>query len=213
MNVKVIVACCVAVAGAVASADAQVGTFTIDWRVNGQNSVDVNPGETVTVTGIASWTPSGLGFGSATFRVTLENADASDVLAYSEAAGLGRNAALRMSPQAFVDGVMAGGRNITAAGGNPIDTAQMPQMMNPGFTTANPLEIYRFTFTAGEAGRTINVGSTVNSVNVYGTSNGVPAGVFMPSVDGAQINVVPTPGSLALLGLGGAACMRRRRRN
>lgn len=210
MNVKAMVAG-VVVIGIAGVANASIPTYTLDWLVNGQNSVVVNEGEQVVVTAIASWSPSALGIGSNLMRVELANADASDGLQYSEAMGMGRNPLLRMLPQAFVDGVIAGGRNITATGGGVIDAAQMPQMMNPMFTTANPVEVFRFVFTAGEAGRVIGIDSPLQSVSLYSNAMGVPTAPYLLNVDGASIQIVPAPGAAALLGLGGALCLRRRR--
>lgn len=213
MNAKVLFAACTAVIGTAAMANATLPTYTLNWLVNGQESVVVNEGEVVLVTGIASWLPAAHGLGSNQMRVELANADVTDGLEYSEAAGLGRNALLRMMPQAFTDGVIVGGRNITGVGNTVIDAAQMPQMMNPLFTGANPIEVFRFNFIAGDAGRTIEIDSPITNVNLFANAMGVPTAPYIITTDGASIQIVPTPGSMALLGLGGAACLRRRRRN
>lgn len=211
MNAKVLVACLAAALGTTAAANAQGGTFTLDWRVNGVNSVTVNPGDLVTVTGVATWTPAAHGLGSAQFRVTLDNADATDTLTYSEVLGLGRNPALRMLPQVLADNTVAGGRTITGAANAAIDAAQAPQIINPLFDTSNPIEVFRFILVAGAPDRTIDIGSEIAAVNLYASAQGLPTLPYTTSVDGAQISIVPAPGAAALVGIGGLLCIRRRR--
>lgn len=204
------IACIASVIGSATVANAQV--FTLDWLVNGQNSVSVAPGSLVTVTGVASWTPAAFGLGNAQFRVNLAGSDMSDALQYSEALGLGRNPLLRFTPQVLTDAAIAGGRAITGAGNTVVDAAQGPQIINPLFTGANPVEVFRFMFVAGLGGRTVDIGSPMTSVTLMSNFMGQPTAPYTPVVDGAQIQIVPTPGSMALLGLGGVACLRRRRR-
>jgi uncharacterized protein (TIGR03382 family) len=213
MNAKVLLACLVATVGSAGIANAQVGAFTLDWLANGSNAISVSPGDIVTVTGVANWTPAAHGLGSAQFRVDLGNSDATDALQYAEILGLGRNPSLRMLPQAMTDTLLPGGRSISGIGGAPIDAAQAPQFINPLFNGANPIEVFRFMFIAGDAGRTIEIGSPITAFNVYANAMGMPAGPYAPSIDGAQNEIVPTPGSLALVGVGGLACLRRRRRS
>jgi hypothetical protein len=212
MNAKVLIACLAAALGSTAAANAQ-GTFTPDWRVNGVNSVSVNPGDLVTVTGVASWTPAAFGLGSAQFRVNLNNANDTDTLTYAEILGLGRNPALRLLPQTLVDNTVAGGRTITGMGNTVIDAAQGPQIINPPFNASNPIEVFRFMFVAGAADRTIDIGSQITAVNLYSNAQGMPTLPYTPSVDGAQISIVPAPGAAALMGIGGLLCIRRRRQN
>lgn len=196
-----------------AVASAQTATFTIDWKVNGVEGVSVIPGATVLVTGTASWTPSAYGLGGTQFRVNLTDANMTDSLVYTEAMGLGRNPLFRLTPQSLTDSASVSARSITAASNIPIDAAQAPQFINPGFTTANPVQVFAFTFTAGAAGRTINIGSEMLGATTVSNAFGMPTGIQYSRVsDGASIQIVPTPGSLALLGLGGAMSFRRKRR-
>ncbi len=198
---------------AAAAASAQTGTFTIDWKVNGVEGVSVVPGATVLVTGTANWTPAGFGLGGTQFRVNLANANMTDTLVYTEAMGLGRSPNLRLTPQSLMDSSNITSRSITAAANTPVDAAQAPQFINPGYSTANPIQVFSFMFTAGAAGRTINIGSEMLGATVLSNSFGIPLPVQYQRVsDGATIEVVPTPGSVALLGLGGMLTLRRKRR-
>ncbi|MBC7772134.1 MAG: PEP-CTERM sorting domain-containing protein [Pyrinomonadaceae bacterium] len=212
MNIRTFIAAAALVISAAGAANAQ--TFTLDWRVNGVNAVSVSPGSTVVVTAIASWNPGTYGLGGTQFRTTLAGADMSDVLMYTEAMGLGRSPLFRFGPpQVLTDSMSGGGRSITAAANAPIDAAQGPQFINPLFTTANPVEVFRFTLTAGAAGRTIDVGSQITGLTLVSNAMGMPVTTpYQRAVDGATISIVPTPGSLALLGLGGALTLRRKRK-
>lgn len=212
MSIRTLVAAALVLSTA-AAASAQTGTFTIDWKVNGVEGVTVAPGANVLVTGTANWTPAAFGLGGTQFRVNLTDANLTDVLVYNEAMGLGRNSLLRLTPQVLADNVTGTGRSITASGNAPVDAAQAPQFMNPAFSTANPIQVFSFMFTAGAAGRTINIGSEMLGATIVSNSFGVPSTVQYQRVsDGATIQIVPTPGSVALLGLGGVMTFRRKRR-
>jgi hypothetical protein len=213
MNVKGLLACLVVTAGTAGMANAQLGTYTLDWRVNGADSISVNPGAVVLVTATANWAPATTGLGSTQMRVNLANANASDTLQYSELLGLGRNASLRLLPQSLVDSAIAGGRAITGSANTVIDAGQLPQMVNPLFNGSNPIEVFRFMFVAGAAGRTVDIASPLTAVNLYANAQGFPTAPYSASVDGAHIQIVPAPGAMALLGTGGIVAIRRRRRN
>jgi hypothetical protein len=213
MNVKGLLACLVVTAGTAGMASAQIGSYTLDWRVNGADSISVNPGAVVLVTATANWAPATTGLGSTQMRVNLANSDASDALQYSEALGLGRNASLRLLPQALVDSAIVGGRAITGAANTVIDAGQLPQMVNPLFNAGNPIEVFRFMFVAGAAGRTVDIASPLTAVNLYANAQGFPTLPYSTSVDGAHIQIVPAPGAMALLGTGGVVAIRRRRRS
>ncbi len=213
MNAKAFALIGLSVLGTAAAANASLPSYSLDWLVNGQNSVTVNEGDTVLVTAIATWDPAAHGLGSNLMRVELANADASDALQYSEAMNLGRNPLLRMSPQMFTDGAHPRGRNITGTGDTPIDSAQLPQFINPAYTGANPIEVFRFLFVAGDAGRTIDIDSPLAGVSLYANMMGQPTPPYILGVDGAQIQIVPAPGAMALLGLSGVVGLRRRRKS
>lgn len=211
MNIRIFIAAAALAVSAAGVANAQ--TFTLDWRVNGVNAVTVAPGSTVVITAIASWNPATFGLGGTQFRVNLANADMSDTLLYTEAMGLGRNPLFRLSPQSLTDTMAGGIRSITAAANAPVDAAQAPMFINPLFTAANPVEVFRFTFTAGTAGRVIDVGAQSTGLTLVSNAMGFPVVTpYQRIVDNATISIVPTPGSLALLGLGGAMTFRRKRK-
>jgi hypothetical protein len=211
MKIRTLILSVLAAGACTAGANAQ--TFTLDWKVNGQETVNVTPGSLVIVTGTASWNPGTYGLGGTQFHVNMAGADATDLLNYSEALNMGRNPLLRLTPQTLMDSISGGVRTISAAAGANIDAAQAPQIVNPAFSTANPIMVFTYQMIAGSAGRTITIGSDINGLTLLTSAMGQQSTVVYTRVsDGATINVVPTPGSLALLGLGGSMTFRRRRR-
>lgn len=78
------------------------------------------------------------------------------------------------------------------------------------------LVLFSFDVAANQLG-TINISTSQGAISVFGAATGLP-GAFQPSVNydtvnfaSAAVDVVPTPGAAAVLGLGGLAAMRRRR--
>ena len=203
------VLCIVGAAMGASSANAQQVLMDIDWKVNGQASYDAVPGETVTVTAEASWDDL-FGafpiFAGTQFTVELDGAEIADVVNYDEFSGLGRPLHLNGAPGMLTDVPMAGGRQII----NVIDF-QLAGFLNPMADTSNPIGIFTFEYTPATGDRTVEIGSTHSSAAVYdatGLTN-VPA---FTTVNGATVNVVPTPASVALAGLGGLAFGLKRRR-
>ncbi|MBC7834990.1 MAG: PEP-CTERM sorting domain-containing protein [Phycisphaerales bacterium] len=194
--------------GLAASANAQQ-MITIDWKANGLDNIAILPGQTVTVTGTAQWdfNPMLTGFAASLFNVDLAGATFTDGLNYT-GAGLGRNASLSFMPQILTDMPLPGARMITANTGG-IDDFQLPVFINPGFDAGNPIELFRFNFTAGATNHVVNVGSTHLYAQLYDFMGMSVDAVAL--VDGATISIVPAPGSLALLGLSGTLAARRRR--
>lgn len=116
--------------------------------------------------------------------------------------------------------------NVNGAGGVPI-TQNAPGLAGPAFISdLTNLEVYRFAFVLGAATdeRTLTL-STADVAMIVGTATPLIAratwydGVTafsstadpITGVNAAFINVVPTPGALALLGMGGLIAGRRRR--
>ncbi len=201
----------IAIGALASSAVAQNPTLKLDWTVNGQDDIAVQPGEDVLVVGTMGWIEDSLGLAEGKFDVRLDGADLTDGLLYAEALMLGRNPILRLYPQTLIDSLGAGYREITGSKGEPVHVAQWPPAINAGFDPSNPIEVFRFHLTAGDAGRLITVTSTAASGALYNSPNGPaePAGVV---VDDATIQVVPAPGTMALAAIGGVlACGRRRR--
>jgi uncharacterized protein (TIGR03382 family) len=130
--------------------------------------------------------------------------------------------------QTQVTGWIGGTGNTTGGSGVPI-----AQLSNVGRTTADPafndqlanVVVFQFAITLSNDGaaRTLNVDAPVDGFGNRNTA-GVREIYWWASlaestgsirggavVDGAAINVIPTPASMALLGLGGLMIGRRRR--
>lgn len=204
-----IVLCMLGAAMGASTANAQGVLMDIDWKVNGLSSYDVLPGETVTVTAEAAWDDL-FGtfpiFAGTQFTVELDGAEIADIVNYDEFSGLGRPSHLNGAPGTLTDVPMAGGRQIL----NVINF-QLAGFLNPLADTSNPIGIFTFEYTPVSGNRTVEIGSTHSSAAVYDTTGltNVPA---FTTVNGATVNVVPTPASLALAGLGGLAFGLKRRR-
>ena len=194
------------------AAPALAQTATLDWKVNGGESAIVNPGESVLVEGFLSWTAQGIGLSSADYGISITGANASDGLTYTEPA-FGRNFSfLSPAPQTIVDAPSAAGVDIKAAGPSPLITAfQFPGAFNPLFSGSNPIRVFSFMVAVGDADRTLTIGGELASTAVYTDMFGSSSFVSSRSVDGATIQVVPTPGVLALAGSAGLIAARRRR--
>lgn len=192
---------------------AHAQTVRLDWRVNGQEAAAVQPGDAVLVEGFLSWDlQTGIGLSSADWTVTLTGADASDALNYTEPA-FGRNA-MMLPPVAspVIDLTTPSGREIkTTAPTGTIAAFQFPGALNPLFQPQNPVRVFTFMFTAGDAGRTIDIGGSFTSAAVYTSMMGTSVFAAQRIVDGASISVVPTPASAALLASAGLVAARRRR--
>lgn len=119
-----------------------------------------------------------------------------------------------------------GANNVNGAGGVPM-TQNAPGLAGAAFVpTLTDLEVYRFAFVLGAATdtRTLEL-SAANATMIVGTATPLIARATwydgntgfsstadpISGVSSAFINVVPTPGALALLGMGGLIAGRRRR--
>ncbi len=214
MNAKVLLAGFVASSVRPASPAPRSARTPSTGGFNGANSISVNPGDLVTVTGHRQLDARRLRPGEQPVpRQPHELGCDGHACSTPRPLGLGRNASLRLLPQALMDSTAAGVRSITGPANAPVDAAQLQQAFNPLFNGSNPIEVFRFMFVAGNAGRTVDIGSQIVALNLFSNAQGVPTAPYTPSVDGAQIQIVPTPGSLALVGLSGLTVLRRRRRN
>ncbi len=224
---KKMIAGFVALAGIAAGAQAQ--TATLDLKVwNGEswvNSVDVLPGATVQAAMFIGFTDA-YGFGGAVYNIQGNNLAAGDSVSITggdngRQAGFNFGAATQQvytSGSSFrIDAANDAGNSVNAG---IASTQRDPVSAGPAFKTDNPALVYRFTITLGADGsvRTINLSSPLDQlkggvVGLYATANSTrPTNTQNVSIDGAAINVIPTPATLALVGLGGLVAGRRRSR-
>ncbi|MEM9065336.1 MAG: hypothetical protein AAGB51_07580 [Planctomycetota bacterium] len=124
----------------------------------------------------------------------------------------GNDGSFRFSNVSGDQEVRDGGLTLGTAGGENISGAQSPTAVGgSGQNTDSRIEVFRgsVTFDAGDEGlQTISfdgLGSFFVEAGLTGFTS-----VALSSI-GGEVNVVPTPASVALLGLGGLAAARRRR--
>lgn len=98
-----------------------------------------------------------------------------------------------------------------------------PSASGTNFNTNNVVTVFRFSYNlnAGNGNiRSLNINTPLSqirrgAIRLYGNSGStapdVTVALSASDLVGATINVIPTPGSMALLGLGGLAALRRRR--
>ena len=201
------------IAAATTTGIATAQTSRLEWRVDGNSAAVVNAGDTVLVEGFLSWDIQGVGLSSADYTITLDGADMPDGLNYAEPA-FGRNALmLSPAPQVIVDTPTPAGRQIVDAGPfGTIGAFQLPGMFNPFFQTQNPVRVFSFEFTAGDAGRDVTIGGTLTSTAIYTDMMGGSAFANERMVDNATVSIVPTPGTGALIASAGLLATRRRRK-
>ncbi len=202
-----------------------------DGGSNWGSSANVAAGSVVQVRMIVDWTGStAYGFSGTLAKIVYGNVDGSDGLQANGAANT-----LRQAPWSFGS---AGTLRVTTSGSTTTvglagsGTTQgfisfgqnAPASAGASYSTANPAVIGAFSITVG-AGRSL--GSTLSIGGLVAqTQAGSPTGAFAfhasssssntsfredGSVESALITVVPTPGALALVGLGGLVAGRRRR--
>ena len=218
----------VALAGIAAAVNAQTATYT--WQVSNDNGVTWGAstvgtaGVTVKVRVLASWagvTGTDQGYAGGQFDATLTGAVAGDVVSNI----------LRPSPFAFAAQTLAA---TAFAGGQKIDTAADilapgagTGWVNPGqpakdfappggYNSTNGAVVFTYDVLCSGLNQ-IAISSVLNvtagrAMAVYTAAGGSQARISAPAttIVGATI-LIPTPGALALLGLGGLAVARRRR--
>jgi len=225
------------IAGTAAIASALPTLPTVTWTVSQDGGATWLPAAvlsaagSVMVRGQLSWTelgqaPVGLGAAIVSFDGRLTGVNGSDsataitktlvpvgdtqTLAYSAVGGAGK---------IDVDTDAAG----AGAGTGWVATGQGTQQgIGSAFNSANPVTFITYNFNIGGADHLVAIDSILNStanqaVRIYLTAAGGTSGGGQFSRAGVLVNgatvalVTPTPGSLALLGLGGLAAARRRR--
>ncbi len=218
----------VALAGIAAAANAQAPTATYTWQVSGDNGLTwgsdaVGNGATVKVRLLASWTgiadAVGVGYGGGQFDATLLSTGSVGTVS-----NISRPVPFNFAAQTLVASAVAGGVKIDTsadvaapgAGTGWVNPGQGAYFSNPpGFNSVNGAIVFTYDVLTGSD--EIAVGMVLNGTNgramaVYSNETGTQIRIddSVTTVNGARI-LVPTPGSLALLGLGGLAAARRRR--
>lgn len=223
-----------AVAGVAAAASAQSGKLTWEVSKDGGNTwagglTSVEPTQTsVLVRAVVSWTgvPTALGLAGVTFDGVVSGAQAGDavsspvraftfaaqtIVAQPQGAGVIK---IDDSRDTFAPGFSGTGqRNVNPSQGAPFAT--------PGFVSSNPVVVFSYTLGLGGELGVRSVTSVFNTsgngftraLALYTTSGGSQSFVSAANIgiNSAQVEVVPAPGAIALLGLGGLIAGRRRR--
>lgn len=211
-------------------------------------SVSVTPGTPVYVRQLNSWESGASVFGWASTtleEISFNNANATDTIAVSERpqTDVANRTNQDISPASGFSlwkkqGTTANWAVFNTPTGRKIDNATNPETTGrvvtgqstfaipgvpwQGFEAANGVVGMLFRFTAGEAGRTINITArffrsgtpapTGNQFVVYTNEQGSNTKFQTDaSIVDAAVTIVPAPGALALLGLGGLVAGRRRR--
>jgi hypothetical protein len=220
----------VGVAGLAAGANAQNLSLSVllseDGGATWSNDVTVNAGQVVQVQ--LSFAGDGVyGLGGATLRANATStlSGAGDTAAFAAGTDTGRvgpfnfgavtNAIFANADGFRIDAAADAANNNTAAGLSFFQ--RDPSSGGAGFSTANPATVFRFdvTISANDSLRdiTIALDQLSRGVGSYYTS----AGATRPTTAQVALNsgiirVVPTPATLALVGLGGLVAGRRRSR-
>lgn len=218
----------IAVAGIAAAANAQSGSLT--WQVstdNGatwSNAAVLNSAGAVQVRGTFAWTgvANSLGFGGSQFDALIVGGQATDSVS-----GINRPSPFNFAAQTLVASAYAGGIKIDTSADVAAPGAGTG-WVNPGqgsvdgigtnFNSNNPVTVFTYTLNVTAEGvRTI--GNVFNqtagrALSVYTSNAGAQTRLSATAVaiNTASVTVlIPTPGTLALAGLGGLAAARRRR--
>lgn len=218
----------VGVAGLASAAMAQSALLNVRFSTDGgatwQNSGDAFANSTVTI-GVFLSVEGAYGVGGATYNVTGDNMAAGDSIDIASA-GLGRQ--LPWTFGAATQAVYTSGSNFRVDAANDAgdnvaagiaSTQRDPSSAGVNYSQANPGLVYKFNIVLGSVfGREMHVGTALNQIKngviIYHSSSSATRGTNTTAVavQGSTINVVPTPASMALVGLGGLVGARRRRR-
>jgi uncharacterized protein (TIGR03382 family) len=216
-----------AVAGLAAGAQAQ-GTridllVSSDGGATWSNNVDVLPGTVVKAAIFVS--TDAYGFAGASITALTATGGIGDTAAFAAGSATGRVAPFNFGAATNAIFAIAGGFRIDAASdpGNSNTAAGFlfaqrdPASAGGSYVDASQTRL-AFAFDVSVSGdntlRVINMafGPLVRGVATVHTSAGATRGTqVQATLDGATITVVPTPATLALVGLGGLVAGRRRR--
>lgn len=226
---KAQIAALVVLAGAVSAANA---ASKVVWQVSTDNGAtwgaarNATAGSTVKVRGLVDWTgTTAYGFSGLTQQIFIDNYLGTDGGAQVAANGVGN----RVGPFNFGAATLAARvtgstQRIVALGttgneGNISSGQAAPPTAGPSYSTANPALIFQFDYVLGAdaSARTLTIRSVVSNASTNGFAYHASASSTSTSfreagtVENATITIIPTPGALAVLGLGGLVAGRRRR--
>jgi len=219
----------IALAGIAAAANAQTGSLT--WQVstdggaNWSDSAVLGGAGSVQVRGVFAWSgiSNGLGYGGSQFDGIVSNTAAGDSVT-----GINRPSPFNFASQTLAATAFAGGIKIDqdndvsapGAGTGWVNPGQgTVDGIGTNFSSANPVAVFTYTLNVSsvEGIRTIsNIfnSTTGRALSVYTSNAGAQTRLSASAVaiNTASVTVlIPTPGTLALAGLGGLAAARRRR--
>ena len=223
----------IALAGIAAAANAQTGTYT--WQVSADNgstwssAVSSTTGGTVQVRLLASWSGVALGtggvdgdigYGGGQFDGKVTNGGADSITAIT------RPAPFAFAAQTLVASAIGADAKIDTSAdtsGFGLGTGWVgPGQQNrtnggASYSSTNGAVVFSYSITLGASSSDRTVGMVLNSLtgramSIYTNAAGsqVRINSTAVTVNNATISV-PTPGSMALLGLGGLVAGRRRR--
>jgi uncharacterized protein (TIGR03382 family) len=216
-----------AVAGLAAGAQAETRIDLLvssDGGATWSNSVDVLPG-TVVQAAIFVSTTDGYGFAGASITALTASGGIGDTASFAAGSFTGRvapfnfgaatNAIFATADGFRIDAASDAGNSNTAAGF--LFSQRDPSSAGGSYADASVARL-AFAFDVQISGdgtlRTLDLafGPLVRGVATVHTSAQATRGTQVSAIlDGASINVVPTPATLALVGLGGLVAGRRRR--
>ena len=207
-----VVSALVVAAGLATAASAQ--TVTYSWS----GPTTVNPGETHTYTLSAEYSlPAGDEdhYAGGQFAVDVSGANGESFSA-DESAGLGRAAPWQNFPAGPVLdfdqlGPIVGDASLGSTFSSGLwDHAQIPEILGGAPDMSNPAAFFTMDVTFGDGGVVTFATNTASAV-IGQAPLGLPVDATTVNEGSISVTVVPAPASLALLGLGGLASIRRRR--
>jgi uncharacterized protein (TIGR03382 family) len=216
-----------AVVGMAAGANAATSISVLvsnDGGATWSSSVNAIPGSVVRCA-IFVATNDGYGFGGASITALTGTGTAGDTAAFAAGTSTGRvapfnfgavtNAIFATANGFRIDAASDAGNSNTAAG--MVFSQRDPSSAGAGYADASVARMaFAFDVTVGAGfNRSIGLalGELVRGVSTIHTSSSATRGTQIQGtiLNGASINVVPTPATLALVGLGGLVAGRRRR--